>query len=80
MDNYNCLANLEFLTPEENNEKRGKEFNVWLEKYPKNSSDRKDFMEKHYIPMDIDLSIENFEEFINKRKELIRDAFKKLLI
>jgi len=35
-------------------------------------------MERHYIP-DIDLSLENFEEFVLKRRELLINAFKRLL-
>jgi hypothetical protein len=35
-------------------------------------------MERNYIP-DIDLSLENFKEFIKEREKLIVSAFKKLL-
>jgi hypothetical protein len=35
-------------------------------------------MERHYIP-DIDLSLENFQEFIEEREKLITTAFKNLL-
>jgi len=78
MNNYNYLANLQLLEGVPNQEKSGKEFVDWInEKYP-NEQDRKAYMEKHYIP-DVDLSLENFKEFIEERKNLIVAAFKKLL-
>ncbi len=78
MDNYNCLANLKLLEGIPNQEKSGKDFIDWIkEKYP-NDNDRKAYMEKHYIP-DVDLSLENFKQFIEERKKLIVIAFKSLL-
>jgi hypothetical protein len=78
LENYNCLANIQLLEGVPNQEKSGKDFDLWLlEKYP-NKKDRKAYMERHYIP-DIDLSLENFEEFIEERKKLISAAFKRLL-
>ena len=78
LDNFNCLANLQLLEGIQNQEKSGKEFNIWInEAYPK-EADRKTYMEKHYIP-DIDLSLVNFREFIKEREKLIVSAFKKLL-
>lgn len=78
LDNYNYLANLQLLEGIPNQEKSGTEFDVWIkDKYP-NKKDRKAYMERNYIP-DIDLSLENFEEFIEEREKLIVSAFKKLL-
>jgi len=79
MDNYNCLANLQLLEGVPNQEKSGKEFVDWMkEKYP-DDDDRKAYMEKHFIP-DVDLSLENFKQFIEERKKLIVIAFKNLLL
>lgn len=78
LENYNCLANIQLLEGVPNQEKSGKDFDQWLlEKYP-NKKDRKAYMERHYIP-DVDLSLENFEEFVEERKKLIAAAFKRLL-
>jgi hypothetical protein len=78
LDNYNYLANLQLLEGVPNQEKSGKEFDIWIkEKYP-NKMDRKAYMERHYIP-DIDLTLENFRQFIEEREKLIVAAFKKLL-
>ncbi|KKM69909.1 hypothetical protein LCGC14_1446090 [marine sediment metagenome] len=78
LDNYNYLANIQLLEGVPNQEKSGTDFNIWIkEKYP-NKDDRKAYMKRNYIP-DIDLSLENFKEFIAEREKLIVSAFKKLL-
>jgi hypothetical protein len=35
-------------------------------------------MEKHYIP-DVDLSLQNFEEFLEEREKLLVNTFNSLL-
>lgn len=78
LDNYNYLANIQLLEGVPNQEKSGTDFDIWIkEKYP-NKDDRKTYMERNYIP-DVDLSLENFKEFIEEREKLIMTAFKKLL-
>jgi uncharacterized protein with ParB-like and HNH nuclease domain len=78
LGNYNHLANLQLLEGVPNQEKSGKDFDAWIkEKYP-NEIDRKAYMERHYIP-GIDLTLENFRQFIEERKKLLVAAFKKLL-
>jgi len=78
LDNYNYLANLQLLEGVPNQEKSAKDFDVWIkEKYP-NENDRQAYMERHYIP-DIDLTLENFRQFVEERTKLIVSAFKKLL-
>jgi len=78
MEKFNSLANLQLLEGIPNQEKSGKDFDTWLaEKYP-SAADRRDYKIKHYIP-DIDLSIANFREFIEKREKLLIDAFRNLL-
>ena len=79
LDSYNYLGNLQLLSGIPNQEKSGKDFKKWiLETYPK-KEDRAAYMKTHYIP-DVDLSFENFEEFIEEREKLIIDAFKKILV
>lgn len=76
--NFNGIANLQLLEGIPNQEKSGKEFNLWLkEKYPDDYS-REVYMENNYIP-NVDLSIENFMDFIDKRKHLITSFIKNLL-
>ena len=78
MDEYNYLANLQLLEGTTNIEKSDSDFKEWLKKTYPDEIERKDYMRKHYIP-DIDMSINNFEEFIKKREQLMAEEFKKLL-
>jgi uncharacterized protein with ParB-like and HNH nuclease domain len=78
LGNYNCLANLQLLEGIPNQEKSKTPFDVWIkEKYPK-LIDRKVYMERNYIP-DINFDLNNFEEFISRRTQLIKNSLKKTL-
>lgn len=73
---YDSLPNLQLLDANENMSKQDKNLKEWVEE---NHKDNKvDFMKKYFIP-DIDLSIENFNEFYEKRKKLIKDELKNKL-
>jgi Protein of unknown function DUF262 len=78
MDSVDYLANLQLLEGLENIEKTDADFKDWLEKAYPSEQARRDFMNKHYIP-DVDLSLENFEEFITERKKLMTAKFASLL-
>lgn len=78
LDNCNYLANLQLLEGVPNQEKSAKDFDIWIkEKYP-SKDQRNAYIERHYIP-DVDLSLDNFKEFIEEREKLIVTAFKKIL-
>lgn len=78
IENIDYLANLQLLEGVPNMEKSNKDFQEWLfQTYP-NVQARQDYMEKNYIP-DIDLSLTNFDDFFDKRTELMREKFKGLL-
>lgn len=78
MSNCNCLANLQLLEGIPNQEKSSKDFKQWLlENYPE-ELDRKDYMNRHYIP-NVDLSLANFQEFIMERTKLMAKAFEQLV-
>ena len=78
LENHNNMANLQLLEGVMNQEKSAQDFKTWLaEKYPDPVA-RNAYMERHYIP-DIDLSLENFEEFVVKRREMLIEAFKQRL-
>lgn len=77
-DNYNYIANLQLLEGPVNEEKLNKDFEGWLnERYPL-SDDREYFKRVHYIP-DVNLSFDNFEEFIIERKKLLTEKFESML-
>ncbi|WP_321853410.1 DUF262 domain-containing protein [Paraburkholderia tropica] len=82
IDNYligfNRLANLQLLEGVPNMEKSGKDFSAWLsETYPE-ADERRSYVAKNYIPA-VDLTLENFAEFIKERETLIMKEFKRLL-
>lgn len=80
LDNYNYLANLQLLEGTPNEEKSNKPFDEWLDKsYPKGTPKRDSYLRTNYIPSDIGLDFENFEQFIENRKALMTEAFQALI-
>lgn len=78
LENFNCLANLQLLDGVQNQEKSSTPFDEWItNKYPRDI-DRKAYMERHFIP-DIDLSLQNFRNFIEERKKKLKIEFERLL-
>ena len=78
LDNFNYLANLQLLEGIPNQEKSDTDFNEWLFNAYPNEQERKDYMKKHYIP-NIDLSLQNFENFIDEREKLMTERFRQIL-
>lgn len=68
--NYNKLANLQLLQSDENESKNRDPLNKWLLSH-------KD--EVKYLPPDISYELKNFAQFYSKRKEILKNALKKLL-
>lgn len=75
---YDSLPNLQMLDANENKAKQDKPLEQWIKESCKNKSDRKEFLKKHLIP-DVDLSLENFDNFYEVRKKLLMDELKKIL-
>ena len=73
---YDSLPNLQMLDANENMSKQDKSLEQWVQENCKN--DRKGFLEKHLIP-DIDLSLENFDDFYETRKKLLIKKLKEIL-
>lgn len=80
VNNHNYLANLQLLEGIPNQEKSDIEFQKWLNITYKDTEARSDFMRKNYIPVDMDLSFSNFAEFLEARKDLIKQKLIQLLI
>lgn len=79
LGNYNYLGNLQLLEEIPNKEKNASFFDEWImEKFP-DPDQRKDYMQKHYIP-DVDFSITNFEDFFTEREKMLFAALKKELM
>jgi uncharacterized protein with ParB-like and HNH nuclease domain len=73
-DYADSLMNLHLLNPSVNIVKSDDDFIDW-----KNEQNRT-FIENSLVPMDIDLSFSNFEKFIEKRREKIKDKLIQLLV
>lgn len=75
---YNSICNLQMLDKNENESKGKLTLDVWVNKMCETGTLRKTFSDAHLIP-EVDLSFGNFEEFITKRKELLKLKLTELL-
>jgi len=72
------IPNLQMLEERKNRVKNKREFNDWLEM--ENEIDKEEYFSDNYIPRNISYDIKNFDEFYEKRKELLIAALKKILL
>ncbi len=71
---YNYLGNLQLLEDIPNIEKSAMDFDKWLsEKIP--AGELSSYKEKHYIP-NVDLSVPNFDVFLEERENLLLQKLK----
>lgn len=75
---YNSIVNLQMLDANENESKGKMQLKDWVEKELVKTNNRQQFFAAHLIP-DIDLSHSNFDEFYQKRKEMLSSKLKELL-
>ena len=68
----NTLANLQLLAGRKNEHKNAMSLADWIEEYGKEKV--------KYLPDDVSYDLSNFEEFMEKRQELMSDALKKILV
>jgi len=78
LDHCNCIANLQLIEGMPDEEKRDTDFEEWLHKTFPGERERKGYMRTHCIP-DIDLGLDNFEQFIVERGRLIRNTLLSIL-
>jgi len=79
LENYNYIGNIQLLEGIPNQEKLNMDFKKWFEKANPDDQSKRENRARHYIP-DMGLSFGNFEEFFNKREELILKKLKEILI
>lgn len=72
---HNSIMNLQMLDANENMSKNDKPLKEWIN-IMMETNDKESFYKNHYIPNDVELGIENFNEFINKRKVLLSNQLK----
>lgn len=71
LEHVNSLPNLQLLEGVPNQEKSDSDFLKWFEKTYHTSEQKSKYIEHHNFP-ECDFSLENFKEFIENRKELLR--------
>ena len=74
---YDSLPNLQMYDANKNMSKNDKSLEQWVQESCGN--DRKGFLERHLIPDNMDLSLENFDDFYEARKALLIEKLKEIL-
>ncbi|APX62179.1 DUF262 domain-containing protein [Acinetobacter schindleri] len=75
---YNSICNLQMLDANENMSKNGKSLIEWVD-LETESKDRVTFLKNHLIP-NIDLELNNFDQYFQSRKSLLSTKLLELLI
>lgn len=70
--NFNTILNLQLLTESENTSKNATPFDKWLPTRDKN------FRDRHSIPSLNDYSLDNFQLFVNNRRELLETLLQRI--
>lgn len=78
LDFCNSIMNLQLLEDIPNIEKSNMEFEEWLNETYKDTVSKREYMNKHYIP-DVSLDFTDFEEFVERRKELLQEKIKSMI-
>ena len=77
---FNSIINLQMLDGYENQSKNNKNLDEWINEFIKNLPDKLAFFNAHLIPTDIsNLSINNFDEFYEKRHTLLKNKLNEIL-
>ena len=72
------LGNLQLLQGLINMNKSDSDFEAWIKESHPEPADSEIYKKEHLIP-DVELSFENFPEFLNARTEIIKDKLKQIL-
>lgn len=78
LSSFNSISNLQLIQETENLEKNATPFLAWLSKNYK-EEDLLNYKNLHFIPSDIDLSIENYFDFFTLRREILKKKLMQLL-
>ena len=77
--NYDKIGNLQLLPSLENQEKSSKDFLEWLNSTYSDAMKRREFLEAHLIPKDIDLRFSKFMDFFEVRNQMLKEKLKQSL-
>ncbi len=75
LEKKDTLPNLQFMEGIQNVSKNATPFDKWLE----SKGDKDEFIKANYIPINISYKFENFLEFYNRRKEILRQKLYSVL-
>ena len=75
---YNSILNLQMLDKNENESKGDLLLSDWVNKECCDPDKKEDFLKQHLIP-NVDLSLENFGEYIQERRKLLKAKLKDIL-
>lgn len=75
---FNYIGNLQLLPAIPNIEKQDKDFAEWFEQTNKNNEEKQQYRNTHYIP-NVNLSYNNFVQFVDERDKLLKSALEKYL-
>lgn len=73
---YNSIYNLQMLDANENMSKNNKTLEEWVA-IQTSGINKSKFLETHLIP-DVDLTLQNFEEFVEERKNILVDQLRNI--
>ncbi|MFL8937243.1 DUF262 domain-containing protein [Rossellomorea oryzaecorticis] len=79
MENHDYIGNLQLIEGVPNQEKSNKRFKEWLELICPNENEKKEYRIRHFIP-EVDLDLDNFQEFMEEREVSIREKLSKVLL
>jgi uncharacterized protein with ParB-like and HNH nuclease domain len=79
MENHDYIGNLQLIEGVPNQEKSNKRFKEWLELICPNENEKKEYRKRHFIP-EVDLDLDNFQEFMEQREIDIREKLNKVLL
>ena len=78
---WNSVVNLQLLEGGDNESKNDKPLDKWIENEKKGKQEKeiKNLYKDNYIPENISLDISHFDEFYEKRQELLINKLKEIL-
>jgi len=79
IEKYNKLPNLQLLTDVDNLEKDSIPFKDWLQMKFDNETEKKSFLDAHFIPQNISLELEGFLDFFEGRRNKLKSRLEALL-
>lgn len=79
IENVDNIANLQLLRPQLNSEKFATDFDSWFAMKWPSDKEKYDFRDLHYLP-DMEYSYGQFPQFLEKRRELLKEELCKVLI